>query len=204
MPATSPSTHTPTLPPRGPGVLRYLGVVIAVLCAAVVVVVVSLVVFLPRAPAAQTTTTMAATPSPSPATPTLVQPIEDLAPVELSIGPNDVRASVERSMKKRGLRDGDVPALDALIEKAARLEKQKRDAAALDAWRAAAAAVDKAVVDRGFVFSKQKRLRVAVEARGVRDTKKVDELLLEVDRRFANNDYDGANDALNRAWPLLK
>ena len=133
LPATWPSTHTPTLPPRGPGVLRYLGVVIAVLCAAVFVVVVSLALFLPKKTPATAPVTTTTTTAPTTATATNTAPIEDLAPVPLSIGPNDVRANVERSMKRRGLRDGDVPAVDALVERAARLERAKRDVDALQA-----------------------------------------------------------------------
>ena len=211
LPAASPSTHVPTLPPRGPAAVRHIGVVLALSSAVAVIVVLALVLALPSAPpktavaTLPTTTTTTTAPAPA-ADPLVFDDLEALSPVPMThlAAPLDGRQRWERAIARRGLRSGDVPAADALVARAATLEKAGRDVEAAALVKQAQARADKQVIDRGFVFAKQKRLNIAVEDRGTKDARRFDELSREIERRFAAHDYAGANEALNRAFVLLK
>jgi hypothetical protein len=214
LPAASPSTHIPTLPPRGPAAARHIGVALILCSAVAVIVVLVLALVLPSTPRGNTLAPPAiasGTQAPIPTTTTTTTDpelvpveIDALAPVPLTMGPADGRLKLERTQARRGLRLGDVPALDALIAKATALEKAGRGAEAMGVLKEAHALADRQAIDRGFVFAKQKRLNLAVDDKGTKDGKRFDELAREVERRFAARDYAGANDTLNKAFALLR
>ncbi|MDP2339702.1 MAG: hypothetical protein Q8O67_01990 [Deltaproteobacteria bacterium] len=213
LPAAAPSTHIPTLPPKGPAAVRHIGVVLMLCSIVVVIVVLTLALALPNTPkftaSERAPARVVDTPAPIPTTTTAPAdaPLEDLdalAPVPMTMVPLDGRQKVDRTLARRGLRAGDVPALDALVAKSLTLEKNGRGADAMAVLKDAQALVDKQQIDRGFVFAKQKRLNIAVDDRGTKDAKRFDELSREVERRFAARDYSGANEALNKAFNLLK
>jgi predicted Ser/Thr protein kinase len=104
-------------------------------------------------------------------------------------------------MKTKGLIPGDVPALDAELARARSLERAGKDASgAYDKARAIAA---KEVIDRGFITSKQKRLRFASERASAATATKVSVLERESEKLVVARKYVAANECLNRAFALL-
>lgn len=113
-----------------------------------------------------------------------------------------VKAAALAAMKRKGLISGDVPALDAELARARGLEKSGRDASA--AWEKARAIAGREVIDRGFITSKQKRLRFAAErASGIAQAK-IAALTAEAEKHVVARRYETANDRLNKAFALVK
>ncbi|OGQ09738.1 MAG: hypothetical protein A2138_11050 [Deltaproteobacteria bacterium RBG_16_71_12] len=112
------------------------------------------------------------------------------------------RERVTELMERRGLRAGDVPQLDRLLDLVQRSERAGRadDARrAIDRALAVAAAVR---IDRSFVTAKQKRLLERAERAPPTLKAKLFDASTEVDKKTARGDYLGANQALNRALEL--
>ena len=105
------------------------------------------------------------------------------------------------AMKQKGLIAGDVPALDAELTRARALEKAGKDPSA--AYEKARALAAKEVIDRGFITSKQKRLRFATERANAATVTKVNALERESEKLVVARTYTAANEKLNRAFALL-
>jgi predicted Ser/Thr protein kinase len=105
------------------------------------------------------------------------------------------------AMKQKGIIAGDVPALDAELARARALEKAGKDASA--AYEKARTIAVKEVIDRGFITSKQKRLRFASERANAATVAKVNVLERESEKLVVARKYAAANEKLNRAFALL-
>lgn len=115
--------------------------------------------------------------------------------------PSTKATAAMAAMKAKGLLSGDVPALDAELARARALERAGKDASA--AYERVRALAVKEVIDRGFITSKQKRLRFAAERAPPAVASKVSTLERESEKHVAARKYTLANERLNRAFALL-
>lgn len=104
-------------------------------------------------------------------------------------------------IKQKGLIAGDVPAIDAELARARMLEKSGKDAS--PAYEKARTLAAKEVIDRGFITSKQKRLRFATERANAATSSKISALERESEKLVVARKYTAANEKLNKAFALL-
>ncbi len=109
------------------------------------------------------------------------------------------RDRVAELMERRGLRAGDVPQLDRLIDLIQRSERAGRADDARQATERALAVAGAVSIDRSFVTAKQKRVLDRAERAPPALKARLFALSSDVDRRSARGDYAGANQVLNQA-----
>ena len=134
-----------------------------------------------------------------------VEPVESVDGVEparrASVAPIE---AVAAAAAKRGVRPGDVPALDAALTRGRTAARANNKAGVDTAARAARAALDAVVVDKAFVSAKLARFNKAFD--GVSDpaiTDKLRPLAREVLGRVSKGDWAEANRQLNDGMTLL-
>ena len=194
--------------PRVPRVVVVVAAVLALLLVASVVAAFFVDIAAPlRRTAAELT---GAAPPPEPATGTAGDVLagDQIAPLEggASANTSDVDQALRRAaqvQRRRGLLRGDVPEIDQLLERARTLVGRGRTSEAYDfAVRAERLVLQKSI-DRGLIVTKQKRLRLALEAQTQAKQQQVKTLDDAAQRLMATGQYAAANDALNRAFALM-
>ena len=150
----------------------------------------------------------AAPPAPAPATddePALdlepVPALQPMAPRPRAPAPA-AQNRVAELMERRGLRAGDVPQVDRLIDLIQRSERAGRVEDARQATERALAVATAVSIDRSFVTAKQKRVLDRAERAPPALKARLFALSSDVDRRSARGDYLGANQVLNQALDL--
>lgn len=139
-----------------------------------------------------------AEPEPAPE-PTLA--LEPMAPRPKAPAPS-TKSRVAELMERRGLRAGDVPQLDRLVDLIQRSERAGRADDARQATERALAVATAVSIDRSFVTAKQKRVLERAERAPAAQKARLFALSSDVDRRSARGDYGGANQVLNQALDL--
>lgn len=113
-------------------------------------------------------------------------------------------AQLMAALKKRAVALADLPAAEALEQRARKLEGQGDRKGAALALQQARAEVEKAAIDRGFIMSKQKRLTRVLDNASPKVRDKVRPLEADIARAFAARDYTLANQLINRAFAAAR
>jgi hypothetical protein len=175
----------------------------------------------PAPPVADPTATDPPPPPPAPAPPPGTDPptgeltLDDLdapppppadptgpAPARLSTAGLDAAAA---AASKKGIRTGDVAALDAAVARGRKAARAGDKAGLESATKAARAAVDGTVIDKPFVSDKLARFNKAFDGVKSPDVKaKVQPLAREVLKHVSKGEWAEANKKLNTAFGMMK